>query len=492
VAALPSDETIPSATAADRAPSRPAEEAAPSRREMHLARLAGGATALVLGWAALAAADHSPPSHVAISIAAAFVPYAALLRWRLAATSDRALAGLALVLAPPILSDDLYRYLWDARVLSSGRDPYALAPDDPALAPLRDVLHARVNHPDIPTIYPPLAQLVFASADAIAHSPWSIKLLALVAHLATTPIVAQLSGPRGAALAPLHALNPLAIEEAALHGHVDAFAALALALSVLALARSMPVRAALFLAMASGLKLVGLPLVPLMLPRARRAIPIVLGLSMLAIAPVALSGHGSERASGLHHYARRWRGNDGGFALLLGGSELALDAIGRASGAPRGFVRSALVARLVERGDRALRDPKKASATSSLVATEMLAQWIARALAIAIVLGVALRHARRDTEPIRAARDVLLALLLVAPQVHPWYLLWVLPLEIACGGSAALVWSAAILIAYAPLDGWIARREWVEWPSARLVEYAIVGVALTLDPRSHPRSRDDV
>ncbi len=53
------------------------------------------------------------------------------------------LAGSAAVaatglLAPPRTSTDAYRYAWDGRVQAAGISPYDHAPEDPALAPLRD------------------------------------------------------------------------------------------------------------------------------------------------------------------------------------------------------------------------------------------------------------------------------------------------------------------------------------------------------------------
>jgi hypothetical protein len=61
--------------------------------------------------------------------------------------------------APPQLSDDIYRYQWDGGNLLRGVNPYAAAPS--AITPppeLKDV-HAKINHPDYVTIYPPAAQL---------------------------------------------------------------------------------------------------------------------------------------------------------------------------------------------------------------------------------------------------------------------------------------------------------------------------------------------
>lgn len=493
---------------------RAAEHREVPPRERRLALTAALGTATLLIVAALSAMHGAAPSRVVLAIAAAFIPYGALVRWQLSSDAVRAqsialvvaaITGIALVLAPSLLSDDVYRYLWDGRVLRHGIDPYAYAPSDPALASLRDTLHARVNHADVPTIYPPVAQLVFALADALAHAPWSAKLAALAAHLATTPIVARLAGTRAAALAPLHALNPLALEEAALGGHVDAFAGLFLALSVLAMVRGGWSRAALGLALATGTKLIGLALVPLLASappsqalRARRAAParalpiaLALALGAIMLAPVASAGHGRGDASGLGHYARRWRGNEGGFVVLAEGSRLALELVGRATGAPAGWIRLPLLAPLLER----IRDtpldpratfvePKKDIQHPTSFETRHLGDLAARALAVAIVLALAVHHVRRRSDPLRASRDVILALLLLAPQVHPWYLAWLLPLEVASGGIAGLAWSAAILVAYAPLDGWEATRVWHESAAARVIEYGIVVIALLAERRT--------
>ena len=477
-------------------------------------RIDRGATACALGtalalaaaaWLAGSGASGARVSHVVLALALAFLPYAGLTRARLhadprvaiaIATGLAALAGLALVLAPPVLSDDVWRYLWDARVLRHGIDPYAYAPDDPALAALRDAGHASINHPHLPTIYPPLAQLAFAAADLVAHAPWSMKLLALGAHLVTTPVVAHLARARAATIAPLFVLNPLLLEEAALGGHVDAIAGLWVALAVLALTRHGATRGALAIGAAAATKLVGLVLLPLLasrrLERRGLAIGIALGVAAIAIVPIGSAGHARDRSSGLGAYASSWRGNDGGFALLAGASQLTLELAGRASGAPAGWIRLPFLAPVVTLLDRSALDlhpraEKKVVQRPTSFETRALGELAARGLALAIVLVVAIVHVRRRTPPLRAARDIVLALLLVSPQVHPWYLAWLVPIDLAAGGIVGLAWSAAILVAYAPLDGWIASRTWDETVMARVVEYVIVGLALWVERR---RSRD--
>ena len=88
----------------------------------------------------------------------------------------------------------------------------------------------------------------------------------------------------------------------------------------------------------------------------------------------------------------------------------------------------------------------------------------------------------RRVPPMRAVRALVWALLLLSPQVHPWYLAWLLPLEVAAGASAGLIWSAAVLCAYAPLDLWVAEGVWDMPLWLQIFEYSVVALALILDP----------
>jgi len=45
---------------------------------------------------------------------------------------------LSILFAPPYLSDDIYRYVWDGRVQAAGINPYRYIPAAPELAHLRD------------------------------------------------------------------------------------------------------------------------------------------------------------------------------------------------------------------------------------------------------------------------------------------------------------------------------------------------------------------
>ena len=75
-----------------------------------------------------------------------------------------ALWRVPLLLAPPLLSTDVYRYVWDGRLQHLGYDPYTVIPDDPDVAKLHDRETERMNHPWLPTPYPPVAQFFFRVA----------------------------------------------------------------------------------------------------------------------------------------------------------------------------------------------------------------------------------------------------------------------------------------------------------------------------------------
>ena len=69
---------------------------------------------------------------------------------------------LTVLFAPPHQSEDVYRYLWDARIASMGIDPYRYAPDAPELEKYRDdFLYPMINSKPYITAYPPVSQILF-------------------------------------------------------------------------------------------------------------------------------------------------------------------------------------------------------------------------------------------------------------------------------------------------------------------------------------------
>lgn len=448
-------------------------------------------TAVALVGAAAAGAWTGSRGVLAAGAALAALPHALLFVGAAPRGSVRAalgvgaLVGLAFVATgAPALSDDVHRYLWDGRVLGAGLDPYRHAPADPALAALRDALWARVNHPEVATIYPPLAQLLFVAVDAAWHDPRAFQLAALGAHLGAAALAARLAGaPRARRVAWIVALHPLAVVESAGSGHIDAAVGLAFVATALALAAGRPLRAGLAAGAAAGLKLVGLLAAPLLLRRSRPAGLLAVVAFGVSLAPLLGAGAGSREPGGLTQYTARWRGNAGPYELLERGAAAALAPLRDGDHLRLPGLGPAVVPEALRGGPadplRTVRPAKKEPLAA--LPFELAVGLGARALAGALALGVAVAAARWASTPAGALRAALLAALLLAPQVHPWYLLWLLPLEAAAGRVAGSVWAVAALGGYAATDAWIAARVWAEPPGFRVAEYALVLTAVALE-----------
>ena len=184
-----------------------------------------------------------------------------------------AIFRLSILFAPPYLSDDIYRYVWDGRVQAAGINPYRYIPAAPELAQLRDdAIYPRINRRELAhTIYPPAAQLVFFLTTRISESVVWMKTTMLIFELIIVWAIAQLltllGRPRQLLL--LYAWHPLVIWEFAGSGHVDAIAIGFIALAFLAWHKRSNFGAGFMLACATLTKLFPVVLLPAMLKHGR-------------------------------------------------------------------------------------------------------------------------------------------------------------------------------------------------------------------------------
>ena len=361
---------------------------------------------------------------------------------------------LLLLDTPPSLSDDIYRYLWDARVQAAGENPYARAPDDESLAPLRDDDWGRINHPELVTIYPPVAQWFFRGAHAAWPGATGLKAALVLCDLLLVAVLWKLLALRGQSprRVLLYAWHPLPVIEIAGNGHVDVLGVTLMMLGLLFLASGRRHGAALALTAAILAKVV--PVLCLAAfwrswappdsrgwrrwldPRPRR--PLVWVPLGAAGAWLAYFDAGGAMWSGLRTFAVKWRHNDSLYGLVY--SLLADPEPGW------------------EWDDGAL----------------MAARWMCLAALAAATAWAAIGW--RD--PVRAVAASMGALLLLSPVVHPWYLLWILaflPLHPAPPWMA-FSWLAFLgyeaLMPYRGTGTWQS-SEWVTW-----VEYGPVYLLL--------------
>jgi hypothetical protein len=293
---------------------------------------------------------------------------------------------LTLFFHPPSLSTDLYRYRWDGHVQNAGWNPYAVAPLDPRLAPLRDAGWYGMPVPEIPTMYPPLSMLIFRATWRVLPDPIGFKLPFLLADLAVAAMLAgwiRSTGGRNYQVA-IYAWNPLVIVEFASSGHNDALAIAAVVGSLLII-RRFPAVSTLTLAAGGMAKAFPITLLPLALcragwPRRLRGWLALGGCALLVAACSWPYRHGWHEFLGmLNYYQRIFRNYHSSiYPVLLwvtGGSHVVAAGVGEG-----------------------------------------------------VVLGLAVWLALRHAEPTRAAFLLIGTVLLFAPNGYSWYFTWIVPL----------------------------------------------------------------
>src|SRR5207302_2725608 len=77
---------------------------------------------------------------------------------------------------PSGADDDIHRYVWDGRLQRLGYNPYLVVPSDPAAKGLHTQETRNLNNPDLPSPYPPGAQLFFRAVTAIHESVSAFKV----------------------------------------------------------------------------------------------------------------------------------------------------------------------------------------------------------------------------------------------------------------------------------------------------------------------------
>jgi alpha-1,6-mannosyltransferase len=189
--------------------------------------------------------------------------------------------------APPFLSSDIYRYVWDGQVQAAGINPYRYIPADPALEGLRDpAVYPLINRKDYArTIYPPAAQLAFAAVGQVSHGVTGMKLAMLgFEALGMLAMLAVLSGAGlPAARILIYAWNPLALWSFACDGHVDAMAVGLLGVALLARTRGRYGLAGALLGAATLVKVLPVAVAPAFVRGGRLWGPMLAGAAAIAV-----------------------------------------------------------------------------------------------------------------------------------------------------------------------------------------------------------------
>jgi hypothetical protein len=330
---------------------------------------------------------------------------------------------------PPSLSTDVHRYRWDGHVQNAGWNPYAVAPADPRLAPLRDPSWYGMPAPEIPTMYPPLSELVFRATWRVLPGPVGFKLPFLLADLAVAAMLAgwiRSTGGRNYQVA-IYAWNPLVVVEFASSGHNDALA-IAGVVATLLIIRRYPIVSTLTLA-AGALS---------------KAFPVVL-------LPLALFRAG-------------WPGRLRGWLAATGCAALAAVCVWPYRDGWRGFLGMLQYYQVIWRN------------YNSSIYPVLL--WMSRSHEVAagigegVVVGLALWLAVRRADPTRAAFLLIGTVLLFAPNGYSWYFTWIVPLLCFYPSAAWLLLTILEFLSYKIFINYRALGVWHFDPFFQWLTYA--------------------
>jgi hypothetical protein len=403
-------------------------------------------------------------------LAAGFAALAVAAR-RIGAGETGVVVGVALALRllllplPPTLSRDLDRYLWDGRVAAAGENPYRLAPDARELAALRDARWERLDHRQVPTVYPPLALGLFALAASLPAPELAWKLLLSAADLGGCVALLSLARRAGVPLSRTvwYAWNPLVVLEVAGMGHLDALGVAAAVAAVAALSTGRSTLAGWAAAAGAMAKLVPLAAFPLWARasgRPGRFLSAALAATAALVVPwLATTGV----PAGLSTYAVSWEFDGPLFEPLW----RVLDGLGAPSAA----------ARAVD----ALKRWSGQHDGLNRIYPYLYPQFLAKAALAAAMLTLVVRSVRRRDSPAGASGRLFGGVLLCSATVYPWYLLWVLPWAALARDVAWLALSGLILLTYLPQH-----RALPLWPGVFL---AVWLPALALAVLARGRSR---
>ena len=331
---------------------------------------------------------------------------------------------------PSGLDDDIHRYLWDGRVQRLGYNPYVLVPSDPALAGMHTTETRTLNNPEVPSPYPPGAQLFFRAIAAIHESTFALKVAFVICNLAIVFVLLDIlrRTGQGEHWVLAYAWHPLLATEVAGSGHVDIVGLLLLLLSAAAVLRRWRAVAAVAFGLAVAVKFLPLVLLPLYWKRVRLRDG-ALAAVVLGFLYVPFLDHGRIPFGSLGTYVQRFRFNDPVFATL------------ERVTAPQVVAGLAVLAGL------------------------LTAIWMRR------------RYAEWSSDSFAWP---MAASLFCAPVIYPWYMLWLLPFLRSTSTLPIMIWTLSIIPTYYVWHLRAVGRQWLVPSWIMVLEYGSIVVAAAI------------
>lgn len=319
---------------------------------------------------------------------------------------------ITLFFSEPSLSEDIYRYLWDGKLINEGINPYKYVPGSNELVSLRDPQYEMINHKDIGTPYGPLTIMIFALSQRIMDSVYFMKTPFILFDCLSIVLIIRMLAFSGASKnnVIVYAWNPLVLMEVAGSGHNDSLGIFMLLTAFYCVQRRRYWGASIGFALAFLAKYFSLLFLPVFLKYFRKTewilIPVLLVAGFLPFAE-----HLEPHILNIMEVGSAWRFNDSLFSLLL-------------------FL------------------------TGSLYLSKALV--ISAMLALSVIVWYSRRPFHED------AMIMIGGALMLTTTVQPWYLLWMVPFLCFSPNRAWLLLTALTMLAYHVLIRYQAEGIWAE------------------------------
>ncbi|MBK8623536.1 MAG: hypothetical protein IPN79_17715 [Saprospiraceae bacterium] len=332
------------------------------------------------------------------------------------------IAKISLLLLFPMLSDDIYRFHFDGLLTRAGENPYGVLPVDyfkDNVYGFPTFLLEKMNSPGYYTVYPPVAQYIYALAawtkDIILFSFFA-KIIYLVFEIVGLVFIIRIlkHWDKSPSTILWYALNPLVLVECFGNLHIEGVMVSFLAVCYYYFLTGKMKTAGIFFAMAVNVKLLPLILLPLLVlsirAKERKNFIISIGITgLILVLPFVFREGFFTFLHSVDLYFRSFEFNGSIYAVLrilglwLSGYNLIL--------------------------------------------------YVGPLLAV-IILGMILRLSvvfAKDNNRQKQLTTLLLiwtVYLLMATTVHPWYIIPVVFLGMLTGNVYPLVWSFVVVMSY--------------------------------------------
>ncbi len=336
----------------------------------------------------------------------------------------------------PTLSEDVYRYQWEGRIVRARLNPYTVYPAMPQLKWAQNPQHPIETGKTTPTLYPPVSEVAFSWVHTVA----GYKRLFTTFDLATVALLLLIMAAADRPLQHvlIYAWNPAVLTAFSLSGHNDSLAILTLLLAILFLIIGRRgVLSIGFLGLSALAKLFPIFLLPVFLKRSRWAYAGIFG-GVVVLGYLPFLGAGSHLFRGMSDFAAKWEGNDSLFRLLLTAGNSTRQA-----------------------------------------------QFVAGVILLLLIIYVV--KARMDV--FRAGLIILSGLLFLSSDAFPWYFTWIAPFLCFCPDPALLLMTVTCVLGYSPVITYAAGGSFSNSPLMQVLEYLPVMGLLGYEVALHFRRR---